>query len=207
MLKLLCFIATSVVLLSTTQATTFCTVISENEKVERSIDTIEIVREILYSKYPKYRLIKIQKGDINKDNKEDVVAILEKNCEETNEHGLGNVKCRKAVFLTQQDFPSYVIATSNNYVIDCSNCGGVGKGDPLRKIIIEDGCVSFESHYGICNETLQKISFTYDPRRNDWFFYKRETNNYSCSSKKNQPKPLEVLHKEDLGGVSFKLFK
>jgi|GEM_PF-405301 len=168
-------------------------------------DTLAILLDIVEKKFPDANLYAKQYGDINKDQLIDAILVMEKKCGDDDASASDESRCRKALLLLNKGFPNFEIVFVNDYLVECSDCGGAGVGDPYQGIAIKNGYFSFEALYGSCYKTFQVITFKYDAAEKDWFLHKIGTEDYNC--KETESSEVEVYTKtktvDDFGKIRF----
>ncbi len=118
--------------------------------------------------------------DLNKDGFTDWLVIYEKQCSEEEAGTGGEAYCRRlAVFLGVNRFRDSLFGYNDN-IIDCSNCGGMGVGDPFRDIVIKKNFFSVEQLYGACEKDFIVITFRYDEPLKDIFLHRKGEEHYKC---------------------------
>lgn len=149
------------------------------------------------------------KGDFNSDNQTDKIVLFEKVCENLNSTGIKGERCRRLAIYMKKN-KSFVLFAFNDYIIQCSGCGGGGVGDPFRDIKIKNNFISVESLYGGCDKTFEVITFKFDKKVNDFYLYKIGTENYSCREEANPNGEIKstktIRTKKDFGKVTFKAY-
>ena len=146
----------------------------------------------------------IVKGEINSDKLEDMVVVTENLCSE-GEAWKGDYNRCRTVFLIVQTKPNgYEIKASNKVIIECSDCGGGGVGDPYQKPLIEKGKITFLGFYGAWEKTWFDYTFTYNKAKKDWFlsncgYCSYKMGDSECKGREKTPK--------DFGIINFANFK
>ena len=106
-----------------------------------------------------YAVLDSASGDLNKDGIRDIVLILKKTNEDTQ-----NETQRPLLILHGSKGKKYVPAAKNDKVVLCAACGGVF-GDPYVGIVIKKKYFSIE-HYGGSNWRWNRIiTIKYDVKR------------------------------------------
>lgn len=138
--------------------------------------------------FPGFEEFQSFKGDINNDKKADKIVIYEKECSKDDKNTIENSKCRRvAIFLNVNN--KYKLFGFNDNLVECSQCGGAGVGDPFQSVIIRNGYFSVKSLYGACDKTSIVATFRYDKLANNFYLNKVRTENYSC---KERPENGEI---------------
>lgn len=177
------------------------------QSIETEEDTIEILSILMKEYFPNCTFYHYQSGNLDRDNQNDVIVILEKKCDTEDEKATDESRCRKVVFLKNNTFPNYEIATTNDKIITCSDCGYVRS---MPQIVIKNGYISFENLFGGCDKTFEVITFKYDSTEKDWFLHRIGTENYSCREEDNPNNEIQVRTttqtKKSFGLIRFKDF-
>lgn len=165
-------------------------------------DTLRIIRFTIQKQINDFEIIDWYVGDINMDGIEDFVAIIDSN-------KLGSGYRTICLLETLESSPLNLnFIKSNSSIIECSNCGGAGIGDPYRETIINNGTISFIQLFGACSKDEETITFNYSKNEEDWFLLKKETLSYSCPQENNENEiKVKTKTEKDLGVVSFSEFK
>jgi hypothetical protein len=142
-----------------------------------------------------YALLDSASGDMNKDGIRDVVLILKKKNE-----GTQNDVERPLLILHGSKGKKYVLAAKNNKVVLCASCGGVF-GDPYDKLVIKNNYFSVE-HYGGSNWRWTRImTFKYDLKRKLYMLHRDAGISYHTS---DPDKTTETVHsKKDFDKLLF----
>jgi len=160
--------------------------------------------QLMAKQFADYSLFDWVEGDINKDNIPDFIVVLQaKKPDEDNSF------VRKTVLVETIAFPQLKIAATNDNVVQCSNCGGGGVGDPYQLIVIKNNYFSIEEFYGACCKDRVITTFKYSPKTHNWVLHKKGTISYCCNQK---PQDGEILTtttiktQKDFGIILFKDF-
>ena len=145
-------------------------------------------------------------GDLNGDSLMDQIVIYEKKCDPLSDILENDANCRSvAIYLNrghQLEMHSY-----NDWLVECSNCGGVGVGDPFRGIKIQYPYFSVEGLKGDCDKTFTVISFKFDSKNKDFYLHKVITENYDCHENPTRNGEIKVkkqtTSKKQFGMVRF----
>ena len=163
-----------------------------------------VLTQLMAKQFADYSLFDWVEGDINKDNIPDFIVVLQaKKPDEDNSF------VRKTVLVETIAFPQLKIAATNDNVVQCSNCGGGGVGDPYQLIVIKNNYFSIEEFYGACCKDRVITTFKYSPKTHNWVLHKKGTISYCCNQK---PQDGEILTtttiktQKDFGIILFKDF-
>lgn len=166
-------------------------------KTEKSVETAE--------GFPEFEEFKAFKGDVNSDKKADKIVIYEKKCGRNDKNAVENSKCRRiAVFLNVKN--KYKLVGFNDNLVECSECGGGGVGDPFQNVKIKNGYFSVESLYGACDKTSIVTTFKYDKAAKNFYLSAIKTTDYSCKEETENGKinlKTKVESAENFGKIKF----
>ena len=133
--------------------------------------------------------------------------MIEKKCGADDDTGIENALCRTVVvfFAKNGGFERF---TENNEIVDCSQCGGAGVGDPFQQIVIKNGYFTIEQFYGACTKTTTYTTFKYSKQDNDFFLHKFSSESYDCRESENKDGEIQVKDKivettKDFGKIKF----
>ena len=178
--------------------------------IEPKIATIGMLRNLLSKDFPNLSINKIFKGQLNSDSTEDIILIAEENCDSSYVIGVEGSACRNLMLIVNQK-GTYKIAATNKYIIECSQCGGAGVGDPFQNLVIENGIFKIFSLYGACDKTASTETFQFDPVLNDWLLKEVIREDYTCREEENLNGEIkvssEIWNQKDLGKVTFSKYK
>jgi hypothetical protein len=172
-------------------------------------DLDPVIQRLIHEKYPESELRSITTGDLNADGLEDIVAIAGRSCSESeasNGEERSSVECRRVFLILNTGNGKFEIAAVNDQLIDCSQCGGAGVGDPHQGVVIENGAIHFESLYGACHKTAVSKVFVYNKQNKNWYLEEIRTSDYDCNQ---EPENGEIVVSEtvktrkDFGEITF----
>lgn len=127
-------------------------------------------------------------GDLNADGLQDMLVLTTRsprNAEIEISDGERPVEFRRVILFLQVEKGVYRYATSNDHVIEDSQAGGAGLGDPFRSIRVSKGKLVFVSIYGSCEHTRITSTYVYDRARQYWYLQSQLDEEYSCNPGKN----------------------
>ena len=142
---------------------------------------------------PDHEVLKFQKGDLNKDNIEDIVVVLE------NKKG-DDMAARPLLLLTQDAKGVYSLAARNDKVVACKGCGGV-MGDPLAGITIKNGFFTIEEEGGSRERWTRYITFQFDTTQKTWILHRIDESMTDTQDAKNDKKTVKTA--KNFGKVLF----
>ena len=180
-----------------------------NKKKSTSKDTLNILSKFLSKSIKNHSILHWKKGDINNDKISDFIVVLQNEYPNKELTGMGNSYSRLVVLVeTLKGYPNFKIASINHNILECSNCGGAGVGDPFRGISIKNNYFSIEQLFGACDKSFIVTTFKYENGK--WFLYKIGQDDYSCNEV-NENEEIKVIHKmktiKDFGLIEFKNYK
>lgn len=149
-------------------------------------------------------------GDLNADGLQDMLVLTTRSprkAEVEISHGERPVEFRRVILFLQVEKGVYRYATSNDHVIEDSQAGGAGLGDPFRSIRVSKGKLVFVSMYGSCERTRITSTYVYDRTRQYWYLQSQLDEEYSCNPDKN-PSGERSIHRtlqtvKDFGDKKF----
>jgi hypothetical protein len=144
-----------------------------------------------------YVILDTISGDLNLDQYADMLMILKKNEEETDEDR------RPLLILLGQEDNTCKLAVRNDNVVLGANDGGV-MGDPYVKMVINKGYFSVEFNGGSSSRWIRIITFKYSPDDNYWFLHKDSEEGYSTFDPDNRTSNIKTA--KDFGKVRFDEF-
>lgn len=133
---------------------------------------------------PDHEVLKFQKGDLNKDNIEDIVVVLE------NKRG-DDMAARPLLLLIQDAKGVYTLAARNDKVVACKGCGGV-MGDPLAGITIKNGFFTIEEEGGSRERWTRYITFQFDTAQKTWILHRIDESMTDTQNAKNDTKSTKT---------------
>lgn len=161
---------------------------------------------LLSQRYPHYVIMDTILGDLNLDAELDLIVVLNKEIDSLDSSLEDQSISRKTVLLVMKE-GNYFIAAANDYIIDCSDCGGGGVGDPYHKPIIDHGTIYFESLYGDCDKTHYAIVFNYTMSIANWELSQITQTDYNCNQTGGEIKEKTTIKTpKEFGSVPFDLY-
>jgi hypothetical protein len=144
-------------------------------------------------------------GDLNGDSEMDKIEIVEKKCGEGDENAdFKDAFCRTVVIYLAKN-GGFEQFASNSEIVECSQCGGAGIGDPFRGIVIKNGYFTIEQLFGACTKTYIYTTFKYDKTSNDFLLHKVGNESHDCHPDKNDNIVTTTTEqsKNDFGKITF----
>ena len=142
-----------------------------------------------------YSILDSASGDINKDGKKDILAIL-KNNEEDN----SGDTVRSLLVLLGNGKDLYELTSRNDSVVLCKACGGVF-GDPYAGMTVKNNFFSIE-HYGGSNWRWSRIiTFRYDLKTGQIYLHRDAGESFHVNDP-DKTRPYTYT-KEDYGKLLF----
>ncbi|WP_140595405.1 hypothetical protein [Aquimarina algicola] len=163
-----------------------------------------------------YSILHAESGDINNDQKLDYVLVLQSDI--VDEDGPMPFSYNRKVVLVEQTnaTPPYRIMATNDRLIECSQCGGAGVGDPFQGITIKDGYFSIEQLFGACTKDFFVVTFKYEKGsfllnsigKNTGYCNQVENGEIKTSSKRKKVQDFGKIEFKDFDfGNIYKMFK
>jgi len=109
-----------------------------------------------------WEILDIQKGDLNKDKRKDLVVVLE---QETDISGYKDKKRIMLVYFKTSD-NKFKKSVENKKIILCAKCGGI-KGDPYGGVRIDRGSLVITNAGG--SRYLWEYNHRYRHQNGDWY--------------------------------------
>lgn len=174
-----------------------------------------ITKESLAKFVPKgYVILDWKAGDLNRDDKEDVVLIIDKGKPAENATSTtgstassGNdddiEEERLLILLTADANGDLRKVAENANVVLCSDCGGM-MGDPYSAIAIKNGYFSIEHYGGSSWRWTRIITFKYSDKDGKWYLHRDGGDDYHASDPDKVT--TKVKTKKDFGIVPFEKF-
>ncbi len=170
--------------------TTAVTTVATDSKSSDSTQLPESAKAFIL---PNHDVLKFQKGDLNKDNIEDIVLILEKK-------GDDEQAARPLLLLLQDAKGVYTLAARNDKVVACKGCGGM-MGDPLAGIAIKNGFFTIEEEGGSRERWTHYITFQYDLTQKTWILHRIDVSSVDTFEPKNDTKSVKTA--KNFGRIQF----
>lgn len=133
---------------------------------------------------PNYKVLAFKKGDLNKDNIEDLVVVLDT-------LGDDDMAARPLLLLTQDAKGVYSLAARNDKVVACKGCGGM-MGDPLAGIAIKKDFFTIEEEGGSRERWTRYITFQYDVAQKTWVLHRIDESMTDTQDAKNDTKSTKT---------------
>lgn len=164
-------------------------------------DTSALLSQALWPDLRGYKLESFTKGDINQDRRPDFIAVF-RTLAPTDTLGGEASYSRRVALILNKGWPEVALAAYNDSVLDCTECGGGGVGDPYQRTVIKGGYFSFESLYGACQKTYVVTTFRYSATEHNWLLHKIGQDDDDCNDTE-----APVRHQEqtvrNFGKVAF----
>ena len=148
-----------------------------------------------------YSILNATKGNLNRDNIDDIVLVLKKDKEK--EHWEGEYEFgdkRPLYLLIGQADGSYRLAAKSNNAVYCVHCGGI-MGDPFDGITIKNGYFSVEHYGGSSWRWTRIVTFKYSPAEKKWFLHKDGGDYFHISESEKVETKVKTVR--DFGKISF----
>lgn len=172
------------------------------------IDTLSMLSNFMEQQIDHYHIMAWAAGDLDGDQTEDFILVMESDEPNSDLAGTSDGYPRKVVLLKNIDFPKFKLLATNDHIIQCSNCGGAGVGDPFQGITIKNTYFSFEQLFGACDKDFKVITFKY--AKDNFFLHSIGTDSYSCNMEEGEYE-VKVTHKQEtrknFGRITFENYK
>lgn len=164
----------------------------ESTQESKILDVHELVPE-------GYTLFKTFKGDLNKDEYEDMVLVM--NAIDTNDEMLN----RGVMLVTTDKDGNMSRVAFNKAAAYCPDCGGA-MGDPFVDVVIKDGYFTIEHMGGSREMWTDDPTFKYSADKNAWFLHRRSKQVVDRLDPEGEGSSQTMLTTKDFGEVRFEDF-
>jgi hypothetical protein len=164
-------------------------------------DTIILSQKILKFIPKGYALIDTAMGDLNLDKLQDIILVLKTIGEDT---ALDATEYKRPlILLLSRADKTYSLASRNDNVVYCYQCGGAF-GDPYNGVEIKKGLFTI-NHFGGTNDRWSnEITFKYSKADNNWYLLKVVDKGWNVFHLDNIDSIVKT--KKDFGIVPFKKY-
>lgn len=177
----------------TTSAEPVAEVVEEDESTEEWSETpMDFTPE-------GYVLFKTYKGDLNRDEYEDMVAVF--NAVDSNDEMLN----RAVMLLTSNADGQLTMAALNKEGAYCRECGGV-MGDPFVEVVIKNGYFTIEHFGGSREKWTDDPTFKYNEEDGKWYLHRHSKQVHDGLDPEGGSSST-MLTTKDFGVVSFEDFR
>lgn len=146
-------------------------------------------------------ILDFQKGDINNDQREDVILIQKAINETETSDVIDNPTPRPLMLLLREPNGGLKLAARNDQAVLCVDCGGV-MGDPYQGITIKGNYFSIEHYGGSSWRWTKVVTFKFDPSKQEWFLHKDGGQSFHASEPDSTMEE-KVETTKDFGVVKF----
>jgi len=146
-----------------------------------------------------YVLYQTYKGDLNRDEFEDMVAVF--NAVDSNDEMIN----RAVMLLTADKDGKLTMAALNKEGAYCPDCGGA-MGDPLASVVIKNGYFTIEHFGGSRERWTDDPTFKYSTKDGKWYLHRRSKIVYDALDPENGSTET-MLSTRDFGVVNFEDFR
>jgi len=147
-----------------------------------------------------YSLVKYIKGNLNLDDKDDVILVFGKNGEDSLSSSENPLK-RKTLILLGKDKKSYQLATQNENAVYYYNYD-LNFKEALVEIATKDGTFSINHYGGFATRWGRSSVFKYDPKRKNWYLIKDEFSSFKSDAPEGSEKET-ILTPKNFGKITF----
>ncbi|MGZ5445073.1 MAG: hypothetical protein ACXW5U_24770 [Thermoanaerobaculia bacterium] len=113
-------------------------------------------------------ILAVERGDLNRDGREDVVLVLEPEDRE---------QPRPLLVLVRESNGVLKVAKRSAKSVLCRNCGGV-MGDPFQGVVIENGRFTLEHYGGSSWRWSANYTFAWSRRDQSWQLVRVESTSF-----------------------------
>ena len=145
-----------------------------------------------------YVLFKTFKGDLNRDEYEDVVAVFD--AVDSNDEMIN----RAVMLLTANANGKLTMAALNKDGAYCAECGGM-MGDPLVQVVIKNGYFTIEHFGGSRTKWTNDPTFKYNEEDGKWYLHQHSEQVHDGLDPENGSSTT-IRTTEDFGVVAFEDF-
>ena len=171
-----------------------------------AIDTARVLARALGSRMQGFQIESTTQGNLNADKLPDFVVVLRATKPEDEGSGVPGAFRRRVALVLSRGYPRLELATCNDKIIECTDCGGMGVGDPHQGVTIRYPYLIFESLYGAWTKNAIAVTFKHSRRQHRWLLHEVYINTYSPSDHNHDGEPdseEEVLTARNFGRVTF----
>jgi hypothetical protein len=160
-----------------------------------SQDTLAIIKSTLRSGFANFEIVDWVVGDINKDEKGDFVVLID----------IAGQRTACLIETVAEDPLILKNVKQNSSLIECSDCGGAGVGDPYRGIEFNNNEIIFKQLYGACCKDEESTTFEYNESLKDWFLIKIEKISSCCHEDGSEGTKTTIITEttDDFGSIKF----
>jgi hypothetical protein len=164
-------------------------------------DTIILPQKILKFIPKGYALIDTAMGDLNLDKLQDIILVLKTIGEDT---ALDATEYKRPLLLLLgRSDKTYALASRNDNVVYCHQCGGAF-GEPYTGVEIKNGLFTV-NHFGGTNDRWSnEITFKYSKTGKNWYLFKIVDKGWNVFHLDDVGTIIKT--KKDFGIVSFKKY-
>lgn len=149
-----------------------------------------------------YRAIAVERGDVNRDGREDYVIAIEKVAGEDDPEELDG-EPREVRILTRQPNGSLRLARRAPKAIFCKGCGGT-IGDPFMGITVKGGRFTIEHHGGSGWRWTVYFTFAWSRRDRTWQLVRVDRSRFHAGEPDHVEKSVETP--KDFGTIDLGAF-
>lgn len=150
-----------------------------------------------------YSVVKYVKGNLNLDDKDDVILVLGKNDEDSLSNSENPLK-RLTLILLGADKNSFTLHFQNENAVYYYNYD-LNFKEALSDISIKSGTFSIAHYGGFATRWARTSSFKYNSKKKNWYLFKDEFSSFRADAAEGSEKE-NVLTPKNFGNISFKDF-
>lgn len=124
----------------------------------------------------------IERGDLNRDGREDVVLVLEPQDPE---------QPRPLLILVRDAKGALKLAKRSAKAVFCRNCGGM-MGDPFQGVVVEKGRFTIQHYGGSAWRWSSNFTFGWSRRDQSWQLVRVENTSFHASEPKPEEKTVHI---------------
>lgn len=147
-----------------------------------------------------YSVVKYTKGNLNLDDKDDVILVLGKNGEDSLSNSENPLK-RKTLILLGNDKKSYQVAAQSENAVYYYNYD-LNFKEALVEIVTKDGTFTISHYGGFATRWGRTSVFKYDPKQKNWYLIKDEFSSFKADAHEDSEKET-ILTPKNFGKIAF----
>jgi hypothetical protein len=158
------------------------------------------LKQILAATPKGYTVLDSASGDLNRDAHPDFILVYKKSQESDD---MDNPSPRPLLLYLGQADKTYQLASSNDKVVLCSQCGGV-MGDPYSALAVKNGFFTVEHMGGSSWRWTRFITFKYNTKDKKWYLHKDGGEYFHASEPEKSETKIKTS--KDFGKILFEQF-
>lgn len=150
-----------------------------------------------------YKAVQYVKGNLNLDDKEDVILVLGKKGEDSLSSSENPIK-RKTLILLGKNDKTYSLVSQNENAVYYYNYD-LNFKEALSDLTIKAGTFTIVHYGGFNTRWARSSTFKYDPKKKNWFLFKDEFSSFKSTEPEGTQKE-KVLTQKNFGKIIFSDF-